>query len=74
MITHGYTCRSGCWSEFIKDFGIGFLVKGAGWCSLRSGPRMKAIQCMGDENGGADQAQKRCGYLYHRKCPCTPPE
>jgi hypothetical protein len=25
MIAHGCTCRTGCWSEFIKDFGIGFL-------------------------------------------------
>src|ERR1039458_7829484 len=36
-----YTFRSGYWSEFIKDFGIGFLVKGAAWCSLRSGLELK---------------------------------
>jgi hypothetical protein len=37
-----------------------------------SGPRTKAVKCMGKENAGAHQAQKRCNCLDHRKCPLRP--
>jgi len=40
--------------------------------SARSGPRAKALKCMGKENACANQAQQRCNRLNHRKDPLRP--
>ena len=37
-----------------------------------SGPRAKALKGVGKENADADQAEKRCNRLKHRKCPLRP--
>jgi hypothetical protein len=40
--------------------------------SPRSGPRAKTLKCVRKENAGANQAQKRCNRLNHRKDPLRP--
>jgi hypothetical protein len=52
-----YTCRWPCWSEFIKDFGIGFLRRDAG-AGTRS-PRRRFIS--DDEGRGREEGFRSCG-------------
>jgi hypothetical protein len=66
-----HTFHSRGWSEFIKYFGIGFLVKGTAPRSLKSGPRTIAIKCMSKENTGANKAEKNRNCLNHRQYPCS---
>src|SRR5258705_8329562 len=40
--------------------------------SPRSDPRAKTVKCVGKKNAGANQAQKRCNCLNHRKDPFRP--
>jgi hypothetical protein len=40
--------------------------------SPRSDPRAKTVKCVGKKNTGANQAQKRCNCLNHRKDPLHP--
>jgi hypothetical protein len=40
--------------------------------ALGSDPRAKTLKCVGKENAGANQAQKRCNCLNHRKDPLRP--
>ncbi len=71
--SHDYACctyRSRTSSEFIKTFGIGFSERGGR--RARSGPRTKTLKCVGKENTGAKQTQKRCNRLNHRKNPSRP--
>jgi hypothetical protein len=51
------------------------ISKSASLQNLRpagSGPRTKAVKCMGKENAGAHQAQKRCNCLDHRQMSVAP--
>jgi hypothetical protein len=50
-------------SAFLKDVPV---------VSPRSNPRAKTLKCVGKENAGANQAQKRCNCLNHRKDPLRP--
>jgi hypothetical protein len=74
VITHGTPAiLDRCSSEFIKSFGIGFLLKEVMRIRARgSGPRAKAFQCMGRKNSGADQTHNRRNCLNHRERPLRP--
>jgi hypothetical protein len=43
-------------------------------CGFRrgSGPRAKALECVSKKNADANQAEKRCNRLKHRKFPLRP--
>jgi hypothetical protein len=43
-----------------------FLERVLAWLRRGSGPRAQTVQCMGQKNARANQAQKRCNSLNHR--------
>jgi hypothetical protein len=71
MITHDTPATLDARPNSLKISKSAFLKEVLG-ASLRSSPRAKALKCMGKKNASANQAQKRCNRLNHRKRPLRP--
>jgi hypothetical protein len=65
MVTHATPVTLNAGPNSLKISKSAFL-KEVLVVSPRSDPRAKTVKCVGKENAGANQAQKRCNCLNHR--------
>src|ERR1700716_1499527 len=72
MITHDTPAALDARPNSLKISKSAFFLKKCWVPPRRSGPRAKALKCMGKENASANQAQKRCYCLNHRNVLYAP--
>jgi hypothetical protein len=72
MVTHDTPATFDTGPNLLKISKSALFERSVLVVSPRSDPRAKTVKCVGKENAGANQAQKRCNCLNHRKDPLRP--